>query len=118
MMMPYADARGVARMFAALGEPTRLKIATLLLSGPQHVGALAELVGEPMVNVSHHLGVMRQAGLLEDEKLGRQVVYRFRDEVFRAGGDDGFAGTLTFGPYRLFVRARAEVPGVKPKKKP
>jgi DNA-binding transcriptional ArsR family regulator len=67
-MMPYVDARAVARMFAALGEPTRLKIATHLLAGPSHVGALAEVVGEPMVNVSHHLGVMRQAGVLEDEE--------------------------------------------------
>ena len=116
-MMPYADARAVARMFAALGEPTRLKIASLLLAGPKHVGALAELVGEPMVNISHHLGVMRQAGLLEDEKNGRQVVYRFRDEVFRAGGGDGMAATLTFGPYRVYVRAKAEMPGVKSRKK-
>jgi DNA-binding transcriptional ArsR family regulator len=116
-MMPYADARAVARMFAALGEPTRLKIATHLLAGPNHVGALAELVGEPMVNVSHHLGVMRQAGLLEDEKKGRQVIYRFRDEVCKLGGDDGMAATLTFGPYRVFVRARAEAPAVKSKKR-
>jgi DNA-binding transcriptional ArsR family regulator len=116
-MMPYVDARAVARMFAALGEPTRLKIATHLLAGPSHVGELAEVVGEPMVNVSHHLGVMRQAGVLEDEKRGRQVFYRFRDGVFEAGGEDGLAATLTFGPYRVYVRANAEAPGVKSKKK-
>lgn len=116
-MMPYADARAVARMFAALGEPTRLKIATHLLTGPQHVGALAELVGEPMVNISHHLGVMRQAGVLEDEKHGRQVVYRFRDDVCRPGGGDGILATLTFGPYRVHVRKEPETPGVKPRKK-
>ena len=116
-MMPYADARAVARMLAALGEPTRLKIATHLLAGPSHVGALAEVVGEPMVNVSHHLGVMRQAGVLEDEKKGRQVFYRFRDDVFETGGNDGIAGTLTFGPYRVYVRSNPEAPGVKSKKK-
>jgi DNA-binding transcriptional ArsR family regulator len=116
-MMPYADARAVARMFAALGEPTRLKIATHLLTGPKHVGALAELVGEPMVNISHHLGVMRQAGVLEDEKHGRHVVYRFRDDVCRPGVGDGMVATLSFGPYRVHVRKEAETPGVKPKKK-
>jgi DNA-binding transcriptional ArsR family regulator len=116
-MMPYVDARAVARMFAALGEPTRLKIATHLLGGPSHVGALAEVVGEPMVNVSHHLGVIRQAGVLEDEKRGRQVFYRFREGVFEAGGKDGMAATLSFGPYRVHVRANAEAPGVKSKKK-
>ena len=116
-MMPYADARAVARMFAALGEPTRLKIATHLLTGPQHVGALAQLVGEPMVNISHHLGVMRQAGVLEDEKHGRQVVYRFRDDVCGPGGGDGMVATLSFGPYRVHVRKEAETPGVKSKRK-
>jgi DNA-binding transcriptional ArsR family regulator len=114
-MMPYADARAVARMFAALGEPTRLKIATHLLGSPLHVGALAELVGEPMVNVSHHLGVMRQAGLLEDEKRGRQVVYRFRDDVMTPGDGDGVLATLAFGPYRVIVRREPETPAVKPR---
>ena len=116
-MMEYTDARAVARMFAALGEPTRLKIATALLAGPQHVGALAELVGEPMVNISHHLGVMRQAGVLEDDKKGRQVFSRFRDDVCQPGDGDGVAAMLTFGPYRVYVRREPEAPGVKPKKK-
>jgi DNA-binding transcriptional ArsR family regulator len=116
-MMSYADARAVARMFAALGEPTRLKIATHLLAGPSHVGALADAVGEPMVNISHHLGVMRQAGVLVDEKKWRQVFYRFRENVITPGGEDGIAATLTFGPYRVYVRAHPEAPGVKSKKK-
>jgi len=117
-MMPYADARAVARMFSALGEPTRLKIAThLLQSGPMYVSALAERVGEPVVNISHHLGVMRQAGVLEDEKDGRQVLYRFREDVCKLGGGDGIVATLTFGPYRLHVRTTPEAPGGKGKKK-
>ena len=116
-MMEYADARAVARMFAALGEPTRLKLATHLLSGPLHVGALAELIDEPIVNVSHHLGVMRQAGLLEDEKKGRQVIYRFRDAIVERGDGDGVLATLTFGTYRVFVRSKPELPAVKPKPK-
>ena len=116
-MMEYTDARAVARMFAALGEPTRLKIASHLLTGPQHVGALAELVGEPMVNISHHLGVMRQAGVLEDDKKGRQVFYRFREEVCKPGDGDGVIAILTFGPYVLHVRTEPEAPGVKPKPK-
>jgi DNA-binding transcriptional ArsR family regulator len=117
-MMPYADARAMARMFSALGEPTRLKIASELLQrGPMFVSALAESVGVPIVNVSHHLGVMRQAGVLEDEKSGRQVLYRFRDDVCKLGGDDGIVATLTFGPYRVHVRAEPEPPGGKAKKK-
>jgi DNA-binding transcriptional ArsR family regulator len=72
-MMEFSHARKVAGMLAALAEPTRLQIAFHLAAGPHHVSQLAELVGAPMVNMSHHLGVMRQAGLLEDEKQGRKV---------------------------------------------
>lgn len=112
-MMEYADARAVARMFAALGEKTRLMIASHLVNRPHNVGELAELLGIPMVNMSHHLGVMRQAGVLEDEKRGRQVMYRFRDDVFTPGDGDGVLGTLSFGPFRLVVVA----PDGKGKKK-
>jgi len=115
-MMEYADARTVARMFAALGEPTRLQVASLLLAGPLNVGELAKLVDIPMVNMSHHLGVMRQAGLLEDEKQGRRVVYRFREGVLTPGDGDGVLGTLVFGPFRVVVVARPTAP--KAKRKP
>jgi DNA-binding transcriptional ArsR family regulator len=102
--MDYADAREVARMFAALGDPTRLKIVAILLDGPQHVGELAKIIDIPMVNMSHHLGVMRQAGLLEDEKQGRKVLYKFRGDVFTPARDgDGVIGTLNFGPYRVII---------------
>ncbi len=107
-MMEYADARAVARMFAALGEKTRLMIAAHLVTRPHNVGELAELIGIPMVNMSHHLGVMRQAGVLEDEKRGRKVVYRFRDDVFTPGDGDGVLGTLVFGPFRLVVVSPAD----------
>lgn len=117
-MMEYADARGVARMFAALGEPTRLRIASILLAGPHHVGELADLIDIPMVNMSHHLGVMRQAGLLEDEKQGRKVLYRFRNDVFTTGDGDGVAGALTFGPFRVVILAQSNLtPKPKAKRK-
>jgi DNA-binding transcriptional ArsR family regulator len=106
-MMEYADARPVARMFAALGEPTRLKITEQLLDGPRRVGELAELIGVPMVNVSHHLGVMRMAGLLEDEKRGRQVYYKFRADVL-SDGADGFAATLQIGKFRVHIHRADE----------
>jgi DNA-binding transcriptional ArsR family regulator len=104
-MMEFSNARKVAAMLAALAEPTRLQIAFHLAGGPHHVSQLAELVGAPMVNMSHHLGVMRQAGLLDDEKHGRKVVYRFRPEVFTSGGDNGALGTLAIGPFRVIIRA-------------
>ncbi len=124
-MMEYVNARKVATALAALAEPTRLQIVFHLARGPHHVSQLAELVGTPMVNMSHHLGVMRQAGLLEDEKDGRKVVYRFRSDVFKAGDGKEVLGTLTIGPFRVTIRADGEStpaakakPATKPKGKP
>src|SRR5215470_13009488 len=116
-MMEYPDARRVAAMLAALAEPTRLRIMYHLASGPHHVSQLAELVGAPMVNMSHHLGVMRQAGLLDDEKQGRKVVYRFRPGIFTAGGESGALCTLAIGPFRLILRGQEDGATAKPKKK-
>ena len=112
-MMEYTDARTVARMFAALGEPTRLKIVAALLAGPHNVGELAKFAGIPMVNMSHHLGVMRQAGVVEDEKRGRTVVYRLREDVFTPG-TNGSLGTLAFGSFRVVIVA---APSARAKRK-
>jgi ArsR family transcriptional regulator len=116
-MMEFSQARKVAEMLAALAEPTRLQIAFHLTSGPHHVSQLAELVGAPMVNMSHHLGVMRTAGILDDEKQGRKVVYQFREGVFSPGGENGVLGVLNIGPFRVLIRAQADSTAGKGKKK-
>lgn len=105
-MIDFYEAKRVAGMLAAVGEPTRMMILYRLAQGPHHVGQLAEALGVPMVNMSHHLGVMRQAGLLEDEKDGRRVVYRFRSEIFTptTGDDPDVLATLNLGMYRLVIR--------------
>jgi len=120
-MIEFADAKKVAGMLAAVGEPTRMLILFRLARGPHHVGALAGAIGTPMVNMSHHLGVMRQAGLLDDEKDGRRVVYRFRPEISVPGDDPAVLATLAFGGYRLVImkeNAAAGVRGKAAKKKP
>ncbi len=63
-----------ARM-SAFGDETRVGIITFLLSGPKNVGDIADAVGIPVVNASHHLNKLKQAGLVEDEKQGRFVIY-------------------------------------------
>lgn len=103
-MIAFADAKKVAGMLAAVAEPTRLLILYRLAQGPHHVGALAEALGLPMVNMSHHLGVMRQAGLLDDEKDGRRVVYTIRPEICVEPAVDGTLATLAVGRYKLAVK--------------
>jgi DNA-binding transcriptional ArsR family regulator len=109
-MTEFSEARKVAALLAAVAEPTRLRVLWHLAKGPQHVGALADLVEIPMVNMSHHLGVMRQAGVLDDSKDGRRVIYKLRPEVFTPGTTPDILGVLTLGDFRVVMRSKTEPP--------
>ncbi len=73
----------------ALADPTRLKIVELLLAKDYHVNELAEELGTPQYNVSKHLRVLREAGIIASKRAGKevhcQVVKEFRAKV-KAGG--------------------------------
>ncbi len=100
-MIEFPEAKKVAMMLAAIGEPTRLLLLQHLVRGPHHVGQLAKLVNVAMVNASHHLGVMRQAGLIADVKDGRRVVYSLRSEVFTLGDGAEVLGTFECEGYKV-----------------
>jgi len=87
-----------ARALRALADPERLRIIHCLRGGARNVSELAALLDAEIVNVSHHLGVLRHAGLVQDEKQGRFVVYRLHPDVFSAGGS---AEHLDLGCCRL-----------------
>ena len=111
-MTEFNDARKVAALLAAVSEPTRLRVLWQLARGPQHVGALSDAVGIKMVNMSHHLGVMRQAGILDDSKDGRKVVYKLRPEIFTPGTTPDVLGVLTLGHLRVVLWAKTSPPPV------
>ena len=67
-----------ARIIKALAHPTRLFIVDELSHGERCVCALRDMIGVEMPTVSRHLGVLKSAGILEDEKRGLQVFYRLR----------------------------------------
>jgi ArsR family transcriptional regulator len=67
-----------ARIIKALGHPTRLFIVDELSRGERCVCELTDLIDAEMPTVSRHLSVLRNVGLLEDEKRGSQVFYRLR----------------------------------------
>ena len=74
------QARTLATRAKALGDPTRLRIATaVLLGGQLCVCDLAWITGLPQKLVSHHCGVLRTAGLAESERQGKLVLYRLTD---------------------------------------
>src|SRR4051812_41883845 len=64
-----------AKLLAALAAPERLQIVRFLRDGPRNVGDIAAMLQISMVNTSHHLNVLKAAGLVQGEKRGRFVLY-------------------------------------------
>lgn len=69
----------VARRFAVLGEPSRLRILRELMSGERTVGDLGNRTGLEQANLSRHLQCLHQAGIVERRKDGLRVFYRVTD---------------------------------------
>jgi DNA-binding transcriptional ArsR family regulator len=69
----------IARRFRVIGEPMRIKLLDQLRSGESTVLALTAAVGASQQNVSKHLGVLYDAGIVVRRKEGTQVVYRVVD---------------------------------------
>jgi rhodanese-related sulfurtransferase len=69
-----------ARVGRALASDKRLELLDLLAQSPRHVEALAGETDMPLANVSQHLQVLRNAGLVESDRAGTKVLYRLADE--------------------------------------
>lgn len=67
----------------ALAEPNRLRIVELLRSGPRSVNDIADGLGTYQVQVSKHLRVLKEAGIVEVEPRAQQRVYALRPEPLR-----------------------------------
>jgi len=92
-----------ARLLRAVAEPDRLRIVRCLRGGAKNVSEISAELQAPIVNVSHHLRVLREAGLVVDEKQGRFVLYRLHPDVFQPDEDAKQAEHLDFGCCRLEI---------------
>jgi ArsR family transcriptional regulator len=73
------DATEHAAAFAALGDPARLRLLSLIATAPAGeacVCNLVEPIGKSQPTVSHHLKVLADAGLVTSERRGRWAWYR------------------------------------------
>lgn len=69
----------VARRFAVLAEPMRLRLLQALFAGEMNVNALVGETGGTQANVSRHLQTLTQAHILSRRKEGLQVFYAITD---------------------------------------
>lgn len=69
----------IASRFRALSEPVRLSLLMALQVGERRVGELADLLDTSQPNVSKHLRVLQEAGLVERRQAGTNVFYSVSD---------------------------------------
>ena len=81
--LPVVPSNDCVTALRAIGEETRARIVGLLVAEPMDVNEIATHLGISPYNVSKHLRVLREAGLLQVEKNGRQRRYTLRAPVRR-----------------------------------
>ncbi|MGZ8708043.1 MAG: ArsR/SmtB family transcription factor, partial [Gaiellaceae bacterium] len=70
----------IARRFHVLADPTRIKLLDLLRRRDASVQELTATTGASQQNVSKHLGVLRQAGIVGRRRVGNYAYYSIADE--------------------------------------
>ncbi|HWJ82525.1 MAG TPA: metalloregulator ArsR/SmtB family transcription factor [Nocardioides sp.] len=81
------EAQALARMFKALGDPTRVRLLSLIAAHPEREACICDLiepVGLSQPTVSHHMKQLVDAGLVVREQRGRWAFYRLVDDTLTA----------------------------------
>src|SRR6476620_8546815 len=99
-MTDEKSAETCANLLQAIGEKNRIRIIECLWEGAKNVSELAKLLKIDIVNVSHHLGVLKSARLVQHIKKGRYVVYSLAPEYYN---DNGKNRSLDLGWCHLTV---------------
>jgi DNA-binding transcriptional ArsR family regulator len=71
----------IAARFRALSEPMRLRLLNLLMGGEKTVGQLVDATGSSQANVSKHLSVLREAGMIAMRKEGLSSICYIADPI-------------------------------------
>ena len=66
----------------AIADPTRREILQILKNGPRTAGEIGSAFEATGATISHHLSILRQAGLISDEKKGKYIYYELNMTVF------------------------------------
>ena len=82
--LPNEALTQVAAYFQALAEPTRLQILNYLREQERNVGELAQLCGYTSANISRHLTLLTQHGLVTRESRGNSAFYKIADPAVYA----------------------------------
>ncbi|MFH1687512.1 MAG: metalloregulator ArsR/SmtB family transcription factor [bacterium] len=91
--MSKIDQQAYSKYFKAFGDPSRLKILSILAIGDKTVGEIVAKMELSQPTVSRHLAVLREAGILSSRREGQQVIYGLNRESVR-GCCEGFCMSI------------------------
>jgi DNA-binding transcriptional ArsR family regulator len=69
------QARRASALLKQVGNATRIRIVLVLADGERHVGGLCGEIDQTQAAVSHHLTLMRNAGIVAPRRNGKQIIY-------------------------------------------
>ena len=78
LLKPQSHYKARAQIMKAMAHPSRLMMVDALSHGEQCVCELTDLVGHDISTISKHLKILKDAGIIEDDKRGKQVYYRLK----------------------------------------
>lgn len=70
-----------ASLLKVLADETRLAVVRQLIDGPKHVNEINQSLGLPQSLLSHHLKILREAGLVHGKRDGKAVLYALAPEL-------------------------------------
>nr|WP_235529256.1 MULTISPECIES: metalloregulator ArsR/SmtB family transcription factor [unclassified Phycicoccus] len=86
-VLDVADAEELAHRFKALGDPTRVRLVSLIAAAPGAEACICDLtepVGLSQPTVSHHMKILADAGLVRREQRGRWAYFTVQREALDA----------------------------------
>jgi len=81
-MMGEGEVTNLNIIFKALSDPVRRKILSLLKEKDMTAGEIASQFDISWPSISHHLNILKQAGMVIDERRGQNIYYSINTSVF------------------------------------
>ena len=78
-----AKEKNMKKIWNAINDETRRKILSLLKKGDMTAGQVVEQFETSQPTISHHLSVLKDAGLIKSEKVAQSIVYSINTTVFQ-----------------------------------
>ncbi|WP_107668308.1 helix-turn-helix transcriptional regulator [Cyanothece sp. BG0011] len=79
------ESKSCADKLKILADTTRLSVLRILMEGSKHVGEINDVLGLEQSLLSHHLKILRQAGLVTTTRDGKSVLYHFVPTIRQKG---------------------------------